>query len=62
MPELKLVFGIRIDKIPKGMWSFGICLSHSYEETYIYINLFKITISVGRLYKGRLKKQEEETK
>ncbi len=57
MPELKLVFGVNIDKIPKGMWSFGICLSHSYEQTYIYINLFKITISVGRLLKPI--KQEE---
>lgn len=40
-------FRIVIDKQPKRVWSFGICISHFYDETYIYLNLFKISISIG---------------
>ena len=43
-------FRIVIDKQPKRVWSFGICISHFYDETYIYLNLFKISISIGKLY------------
>ena len=42
-------FRIVIDKQPKRVWSFGICISHFYDETYIYLNLFKISISIGKL-------------
>lgn len=43
-------FGIRVDKREKGMWSFGACISHLMDETYLYINLFKWSISIGFLY------------
>lgn len=51
MSESKLCWGIACDKIDKGWWSFGICLSHILEETYIYINFFKWSIAIGRIYK-----------
>ena len=52
MNELnKTKFQVLVDKHPKGMWSFGICISHFYDETYIYLNLFKISISIGKLYR-----------
>ena len=50
MSESKLRFGITCVPVDKGMWSFCIGLSHAWEETYIYINLFKISISIGRFY------------
>lgn len=42
-------FRIKVDNMYKGNWSFGICLSHAWEETYLYINLFKWSISIGWL-------------
>lgn len=56
MFEEKLKWGFEIKKMYEGTWSFGICLSHSVEETYVYINLFKWTISIGKI----LVYQEEE--
>ena len=51
MNELdKTKFQIVINKYPKGMWALGICLNHYDDETYIYLNLFKVSISVGKLY------------
>lgn len=50
MEECKLKYGIKVDKNDKGMWSLGICLSHWFEETYIYINLIKWSISIGKMY------------
>ena len=48
----KLVFGIAIEKMFEGDWSVGICLSHSFDgQTYIFINLFKWSISIGRIIK-----------
>ena len=47
----KVKFGVKIDKHSDGLWSFGACLSHFYDETYLYINLFKYTVSIGFLYK-----------
>lgn len=46
----KAKFQIKIDKQWKGMWSFGACLSHCGEETYLYVNLFKWSITIGFLY------------
>ena len=44
MNELnKTKFQIIVDKHPKGLWSFD-------DETYILFNLFKISISIGKLY------------
>ena len=49
MNELKVKCGIHIDKLYKNQWSFGICISHQEEETYLFINLFKWSISIGKL-------------
>lgn len=51
MNELyKTKFQIVVDKQPKGLWGFGICISHFHDVTYIYLNLFKLSISIGKLY------------
>ena len=50
MGEYKTRFGIRVDKMqPMQQWSIGVCLSHFMDETYLFINLFFITISIGWL-------------
>lgn len=46
----KVKFGVIVDKMEKDYWGIGISLAHCYDETYIYINLFKWTISIGKLY------------
>ena len=51
MNEEKLKFGIDITKNVRGMWSFGICLSHFDDETYIYANFYRYSISIGKYYK-----------
>lgn len=43
-------FRVKVDSIIKEAWSIGLCLSHWYDETYLYINLFKWSISIGFLY------------
>lgn len=43
-------FRIRVDRQSKGWWSFGAAISHMQKETYLYINLFKWSISIGFLY------------
>ena len=48
--DQKPKFQIRVDKHTDGMWSFGIALSHMFEETYLYINFYKWQISIGYLY------------
>ncbi len=50
MPESKCKFGIKVDKLCKEMWSIGSCISHSFNETYLFINLIKWSISIGWLY------------
>ena len=45
-----LRFKIKTDKHPKDMWSFCIGLSHFVDETYLYINFFRWSISIGYLY------------
>ena len=50
MIEGKLKFGIVVEKVWEGSWSFGMCLSHSFDgQTYLFINLFKWTISIGKV-------------
>ena len=46
--KLKYKF-IHIDKQSKNFWSFGIGVSHAFDETYIFINLFKLTIFIGKV-------------
>lgn len=45
----KSKFGISISNISKGSWSFGICFSHDCLESYLYINLIKWSISIGKI-------------
>ena len=50
MSEGKLKFGILVEEVWEGCWSFGVCLSHSFDgQTYLFINLFKWTISIGKV-------------
>lgn len=55
MPEdlldVKPKWNIDVEKHPKDMWSFGICLSHFVDETYIYANFYRWTISIGKFRK-----------
>ena len=46
-----LKFGIKVNRMPEGFWSFGSCISHAIEETYLFINFFRWSISIGWLYK-----------
>lgn len=49
MPNRKIKFRVKVEKMWKGWWSFGICLSHSDDETYLFINLFKWNVAIGKL-------------
>ena len=49
MGENKVKFGVKIEKVWPKAWSFGVCLSHFEKETYLYINLFKFSFSIGWL-------------
>ena len=42
-------FGIMIDKIGEGNWSFGINFSRDYKELYVCINFYKWSIAIGKL-------------
>lgn len=46
-----LGFGIRVHDTFEGTWGFGINLSHRFDETYVFINLFNKSITIGWLYK-----------
>lgn len=46
----KTKFRIKVDKNPESMWSFCIGVSHFVDETYLYINLFRIAIAIGYIY------------
>ena len=39
-----------VDKFTDGMWSFGIGLNHSREETYIHISFYIWHIYIGVYY------------
>lgn len=45
-------FGIKVIPLFESSWSFGSCISHSFGETYLYINFAKWSISIGWLMKG----------
>lgn len=51
MIEGILKWGIKARKQPEGMWSFGLALSHWKPETYLYINLFKWSIHIGKFFR-----------
>ena len=46
-------FGINVTHLClEGEWSFGSAISHSYGETYLFINFAKWSIAIGWLMKG----------
>ena len=51
MNEEKIKFGIDITKNDRGIWSFGVCLPRYEEETYIFVNFYRYSISIGKFYK-----------
>lgn len=51
MPTNEIKFGISIEKLDKNQWSFCIGLSHWVNETYLFINLFRWSISIGKIQK-----------
>lgn len=50
MNECKLKWAIQIEKMWKGSWSIGICFSHQFDETYLFVNFIKWTISIGKIH------------
>lgn len=46
-------FGAKGTKMEKGMWSFGINLSHALGETYLFINFAKWSLIIGWLAKEK---------
>lgn len=52
MGESEVRWGINVDTMMSGQWSLGICFSHWMDETYLFINFFKWTISIGKVMKG----------
>ena len=55
-------FQVLVDKQPKGLWNFGMFVCHFDDETYILLNLFKISISIGKLYIDWWEEGEQDDK
>ena len=51
MVESEVGWGIKVEEMMEDQWSLGVCISHWWEETYLFINLFKWTISIGKIMK-----------
>ena len=51
MNEEKLKIGIDIIKNDRGAWSFDVCLAHYEDETYIYANFYRYSLTIGKFYK-----------
>lgn len=50
MPDsYDLKYKVQVDKMNENQWSFGVCLSHEEDETYLFINFYKWSISIGKL-------------
>ncbi len=49
MPTVKVKFGAKFQKLWRGHWSLGCGISHSFEETYLYINFIKFTFIIGKI-------------
>lgn len=47
----KTYFGIRTTKFWNGSWGFGLNLVHNSRETYLNLDLFKLSINIGKLVK-----------
>lgn len=44
-------FGIKVSRLLKGFWSFGCGISHTFGETYLFINFAIWTMGIGYLRK-----------
>ena len=44
-------FDIKVVPLLRGTWSFGSSVSHSFGETYLFINFAKWSIAIGWLMK-----------
>lgn len=46
-------WGITVDDMMDGNWSFGVCLSRSkaFGELYLFINFFKWSVAIGKVVK-----------
>lgn len=47
---MKNKFGMHVQRQEQNFWSFGIALSHMFDETYIHVSLFKLDITIGKFY------------
>ena len=56
----KTKFAIKVDKIDPNRWSIGVCISHWWTETYLYLNLLKWSISIGFLDKDTFEEAADE--
>lgn len=59
MPESKPKFGVEVQPMLAQTWSIGIAISHYIDETCLYINLFKWTISIGKICKEQKAEDDE---
>lgn len=50
----KARFGFRIYRMSKHDWSFGFAFTHSFNETYLYLNLIKFNIAIGFIVQDKL--------
>lgn len=50
MTESELKFTIKTEKHFEGSWMFGINFQHYFDTTFLSINLFKISIEIGKIY------------
>ena len=57
--SLHTKFSIKTNKQPDGWWSFGACISHMEEETYLFINFFKWSVAIGFLYEFNEEEYDE---
>jgi hypothetical protein len=48
----RLTWGVELKPVTgEKMWSIGCSLSHWDTETYLYVNLFKWTLTIGKFIK-----------
>ena len=47
-------FAVKVDKNDPNCWCIGVCISHWWTETYLYLSLLKWSISIGFLDKDTL--------
>ena len=50
MNEVKLKFGITTSYLTEGYWSVSVGAYHFLQETYICIDFFKWSVSIGRMW------------